>query len=65
MDSSLQVCASLGQDREGLSVELGLSRHRDFTICKETCFEFSVKYSKIQQACSCHFIEGGTQAEGV
>jgi len=52
MDSSLQVCASLGQDTEGLSVELGLSRHRDFTICNEICFEVSVQYSKIKQAFS-------------
>ena len=47
MDSSLQVCASLGQDTEGFSIELGLSRHRDFTICNEICFEVSVQYSKI------------------
>lgn len=55
MHSSLQVCASLGQDTESLSVELGLSRHRDFTICNEICFEVCVQYSKIKQACSsCH-----------
>lgn len=55
MDPSLQVCASLGQDTEGLSIELGLSRHTDFTICNEMCFEVSVEYSKIKQSCSsCH-----------
>lgn len=56
MDPSLQVCASLGQDTEGLSIELGMSRQRDFTICNEICFEVSVKYSKIKQACSSHLL---------